>query len=133
MTDALQSFKPLRAVHGNIDDKQLQALFPADQSFVCEGMRVFMTHIAGKPPAYNARVVRQLKSERPDILIGGHSHILLIRRDPAFGNMLFINPGAAGHHGFHKMRTLVRFEITHGALRQMEVIELGRRGALPRA
>jgi uncharacterized protein len=40
-------------------------------------------------------------------------------------NMLCMNPGAAGKHGFHKLRTLLRFHIKDKALSNLEVIELG--------
>ncbi len=38
--------------------------------------------------------------------------------------MLHINPGAAGKYGFHKVRTLVRFNIDAGTFSDLEVIEL---------
>lgn len=50
VTQQLQQLKPLRAVYGNIDDKNLQAVYPEDVWFDCEGMRIWMTHIAGPPP-----------------------------------------------------------------------------------
>jgi hypothetical protein len=126
----LEKFKPLRAVFGNIDDKDLQARFPEDLHFMCEGLSVWMTHIGGAPPNYNPRVKKKLKEKSPDIFICGHSHILRIKRDPAFNNMLYINPGAAGQQGFHIMRTIVRFEVIGPEIKSMEVIELGKRGAL---
>ena len=130
VTDSLQAFKPLRAVHGNIDNQALCIQFPEDNRFECEGMKILITHIAGKPPSYNPRVKKLLQYGRPDLLICGHSHMLLIKRDPAQNNMLFINPGAAGNHGFHRVKTLVRFEIQRGAITSMEVIELGKRGTI---
>jgi putative phosphoesterase len=130
VTDSLLSFKPLRAVHGNIDSKELCIQFPENNQFVCEGMRVLITHIAGKPPSYNPRVKKLLSLTRPDIFICGHSHLLLIKRDPTQNNMLFINPGAAGNHGFHRVKTLVRFEINNAVISNMEVIELGKRGVI---
>ena len=131
VTDALRSFKPVRAVHGNIDSKELCIQFPEDLQFTCEGMKILITHIAGKPPSYNPRVRKLLQHELPDILICGHSHLLLIKRDPAQGNLLFINPGAAGNHGFHRVKTLVRFDIHERVISNMEVIELGKRGTIP--
>jgi hypothetical protein len=89
-----------------------------------------MTHIGGKPPHYNPRVKRLLLQQAPDLFICGHSHILLVHRDVKFNNMLFVNPGAAGNHGFHKTKTIIRFEIEAGNIRNMEVVELGKRGAL---
>jgi predicted phosphodiesterase len=71
-----------------------------------------------------------LQEKQNDIFICGHSHILKIARDPQFNNMLFINPGAAGNHGFHHMKTLVRFEIINREIKNLEVIEIGKRGAI---
>lgn len=132
VVNALADFKPLRAVYGNIDDQALQARFPEDLRFMCEGVDVWITHIGGVPPNYNPRVKKMLKATAPpNIFICGHSHILRIKRDAAFSNMLYINPGAAGNHGFHAMKTLIRFDINGKEIGNMEVIELGKRGALP--
>jgi hypothetical protein len=43
---------------------------------------------------------------------------------------LHINPGAAGRHGWHLMRTLVRFGVEGAKIIDLEVIELGKRGSL---
>jgi len=126
----LELFKPVRAVFGNIDDRTLQAKLPEDLWFTCEGLSVWMTHIGGVPPNYNPRVKKILAERVPDIFICGHSHILRIRKDPKYNNMLYLNPGAAGNHGFHHMKTLVRFELAQKEIRNMKVIELGKRGVL---
>lgn len=129
--ERLQAFRPVRAVFGNIDSRMLQTSLPEDLFFTCEGVEVWMTHIGGVPPNYNPRIKKILRSRTPpDIFICGHSHILRVKRDPGFNNMLYINPGAAGNHGFHAMKTLVRFTIDKGQVGNMEVIELGKRGAL---
>ncbi len=130
LADELERFKPLKAVFGNIDDREIQTRFAEDLHFDCEGLNMWMTHIGGAPPNYNPRVKKILKqSSPPDIFICGHSHILRIAKDPAF-NTLYINPGAAGNHGFHPMKTLVRFEIISKEIKKLEVIELGKRGQL---
>jgi len=126
----LAAFKPLRAVYGNIDEREIRDRYPEDLFFDCEDLRVWMTHIGGAPPRYNPRVKKILPVRKPDIFICGHSHILRIAKDPAQNGMLYINPGAAGNHGFHHMKTLVRFEIEGRDVKNMQVIELGRRGAL---
>jgi putative phosphoesterase len=131
VTTQLQNFKPLRAVFGNIDNKELQSKFPEDLKFTCEGIKVLMTHIGGTPPKYNPRVRALLTEFYPELFICGHSHILSIKRDTQLNNMLFVNPGAAGNHGFHRMKTLVRFSIDSGKISNMEVIELGKRGTIP--
>jgi uncharacterized protein len=127
---ALEAIRPVRAVSGNIDGPEIQARFPENLRFECEGLSVWLTHIAGSPPRYNPRVRKELSSNVPDVLICGHSHILKVGRDAAYGNMLFVNPGAAGNHGFHAIKTLIRFSIVKGTIKEMEVVELGKRGAL---
>ena len=44
-----------------------------------------------------------------------------------------MNPGAAGISGFHKIRTLLRFDLSEGKIQNLEAIELGLRGALSNA
>ena len=130
VADLLAEFKPLRAVFGNIDDKKLQSRFPEDLRFTCEELNVWITHIGGVPPRYNPRVKKILTEDPPDLFICGHSHILRIIKDPAMNNMVYINPGAAGNHGFHHIKTLVRFNVKKKEIQNLEVIEMGRRGAI---
>ena len=118
-----------RAVYGNIDDHRIRSVYPENLIFSCEGIRVLMTHIAGYPGRYNARVRKLLTAHRPDLMICGHSHILKVQKDPKLGHWHF-NPGAVGHHGFHHVRTMLRFEIKDGQIDQLAVIELGKRGRL---
>jgi putative phosphoesterase len=125
----LEKVKPVRAVFGNIDDKDIQVKFPEDLWLDMEGFSILITHIAGVPPNYNPRLKKILKERSPDILICGHSHILKIIRDKA-RNLIFINPGAAGQQGFHHIRTLVRFTLHQKEIQNMEVIELGKRGKI---
>jgi hypothetical protein len=40
---------------------------------------------------------------------------------------LHLNPGAAGKQGWHKVRTLQRFDIEEGKIQNLEVIELATR------
>lgn len=129
VTDELAKWKPLRAVWGNIDDTRTRADFPEHQRFTMEGVRVWITHIGGKPPKYDPNVIGALRSSPPDLFICGHSHICSVQFDKAL-NCLFMNPGAAGRHGWHTVRTVLRFTLAAGKINDLEVIELGKRGAL---
>lgn len=122
----LESVKPLRAVYGNIDGHQIRAAVPEDLWFTVEGLSVWITHIGGYPPKYNKRTREILKEKSPDLMICGHSHILKIISDPK-NNLLHINPGAAGIQGFHRIKTLVRFDINAAKIENLQVIELGKR------
>ena len=130
LLNELKDFKPVRAVFGNIDGNDVTSQYPEDLRFTCEGVEVWMTHIAGSPPRYNPRIKKELSLRVPHMLICGHSHILRIKRDPTYNNMLYLNPGAAGNHGFHSIKTIVRFTLENAAVSAMEVIELGKRGAI---
>ncbi len=127
---ALEKFKPFKAVFGNIDELDLRTRFPEDLWWECEGFTLWMTHIGGAPPNYNPRIKNVLQSKVPTIFICGHSHILRVKKDPHYNNMLYLNPGAAGNQGFHHIKTLIRFELLSGEIKNMEVIELGTRGAI---
>lgn len=124
--DELSKFRPLKAVYGNIDGHQLRRVAPEYLYFESEGLKVYMTHIGGAPGKYNSSVKSYLLSHKTDLFICGHSHILKVIYDKNF-NLLHINPGAAGNHGFHQVKTLVRFEIEQGKPQNMEIIELGKR------
>jgi uncharacterized protein len=126
--DQLNGFKPTVGVYGNIDGQDVRIVLKENLIIEREGLTIFMTHIGGSPGKYNARVKQQLVLHKPDIFVCGHSHILRVVSDTAFNNMLHLNPGAAGKEGFHKMRTLLRFEINDKKISQMQVIELGLRG-----
>jgi putative phosphoesterase len=123
---ALQSFKPLKGVYGNIDDQAIRSQFPEQLVFMCEGVKVLMRHIGGAPPKYNPETRQALLQEHPQLFISGHSHILKIIYDEKM-NCLHMNPGAAGKQGWHKMKTLIRFVIDGNDIQQCEVIELGKR------
>ena len=130
--DELKSINPVRAVYGNIDSHKLRQQAPEILSFNCEGVSVLMIHIAGYPGRYNAKVKQLIETKRPKLFICGHSHILKVMHDKKFGH-LHMNPGAAGISGFHKVRTLLRFELEFGQIKNLEAIELGLRGALTNA
>ena len=124
LAERLQEFKPLRIVYGNIDGGIFREKFPLDERFECEGMDIWMTHIGGYPGRYNKRVRAILEKNPPDVFICGHSHILKVMPDKKH-DLLHINPGACGIYGIHKVKTIIRFAIDNGKIKDMEAIELG--------
>jgi len=129
LADRLAAFKPFRAVYGNIDGGDIRREYPLDLHFKCEEVKVWLTHIGGYPGRYSKRIKDQLKEVNPDLFICGHSHILKVMPDPKY-QLLHINPGAAGVHGFHQVKTLIRFTIDGTEIKDLQVIEMGRRGAI---
>jgi len=126
VTDCIKKLKPLRAVYGNIDDATARLEFPLHNRFLCEQVDVWITHIGGYPGKYNINIREEIKANPPKIFIAGHSHILKVQYDKKLQS-LHLNPGAAGKHGFHKVRTMLRFEINDSDIKNMEIIELEQR------
>lgn len=123
ITDRLAGNFNLRAVYGNIDGGELRMMFPEVLVFDCDGVKTVMTHIGGYPGHYDPRIREVLYRENPHLFVCGHSHILKVMYDKKL-QCLHINPGAAGRYGFHKMRTVVRFVIEKGNIKELEVLEL---------
>lgn len=130
VADQLEAFKPFRAVYGNIDGDKLRIRYPEDQIFTMEGVSVWMTHIGGYPPRYSSRVKTAIVKYNPKLFICGHSHILKIMPDPKRPGSICINPGAAGRHGFHQEKTIVRFELKNQRIENLEVVKLGKRAKI---
>jgi len=123
--DAMARIAPVKAVFGNIDDHKMRCELPETIEWEVNGLKFFMIHIGGRPGRYASGVRRLLQEKQPDIFICGHSHLLRVEKDTSWGG-LYINPGAAGKHGFHKVRTLLRFDVNSGIIENLEVVELER-------
>jgi len=125
VTDSLLKIKPLKAVFGNIDGAEARAQFKENERFMCEDVDVWITHIGGYPGRYDKRIRDQIRANPPKLFICGHSHILKVIPDKKL-NLLHMNPGAAGKHGFHNVRTMLRFKIDGERIFDLEVIEMKR-------
>lgn len=123
---SLRLVSKVECVYGNIDDQSIRIEFPEWKLLSIAGVNILLIHIAGSIGRYNQKVRSLLAKHSPDVLICGHSHILKIIRDDAY-RVLHINPGAAGIHGFHKVRTLIRVKAEDGKLKDLRVVELGPR------
>ena len=121
--EEIEKVSKIRAVYGNIDGADIRKEFPMNNIFTLENVKVFITHIGGYPGRYEKRVREEISRIRPKLFISGHSHILKVQFDKKFG-LLHMNPGAAGKYGFHKVRTLLRFKLDSGEIKDLEVIEL---------
>ena len=123
--DKLNEISKVKAVYGNIDNHQIRITLASELFFKCEGVNIYMTHIGGYPGKYSKTVKEKIKRTKPDIFICGHSHILKVMNDK-INNLLFINPGAAGNHGIHQVKTIVQFTIDEKNISDLKIIELKR-------
>ena len=125
VVDEIKKVTTLRAVYGNIDNSKIRAEYAEDLRFKIEDMKIWITHIGGYPNKYNLRIRQEINYNPPDVFICGHSHILKVINDNKL-NLLHINPGAIGKHGFQQVRTMIRFQIIKSKIQNLEVIEFKR-------
>jgi uncharacterized protein len=118
--------KTNRIVFGNIDNHLIRVRTNEYLIFELAGMKILMIHIAGPFGKYTPQTRQLIKDYQPGILVCGHSHILKVAFDKHH-QLLYMNPGACGNHGFHKVRTVLRFQIKEGKPLNLDVIELGSR------
>lgn len=124
LLERLRSIGPkLRAVKGNIDHGEVARLCPELSVFTVDDVKVLLTHVGGYPGRYAPGIERMLSDEKINLMVCGHSHILKVIPDKKL-NLLHVNPGAAGYHGWQKFRTLVRLSIDKGSITDLEVIHL---------
>ena len=126
LAQEIADFRPLKAVWGNIDTQDIRFEYPEKHIFDCEGMKIFMIHIGGYPGRYARGVREQLKTEKPDVFICGHSHRVKAVHDEKL-NLLHFNPGACGLEGIHYEKTIMRFTIEKGEMSQFQICRLGER------
>ncbi|WP_234111718.1 MULTISPECIES: metallophosphoesterase family protein [Chryseobacterium] len=126
VSEELEKIRPLRGVYGNIDNDKIRKIFPEVLRFTCENVEVLMIHIGGYPGKYSPAAKKEISENPPNLFISGHSHILKAMYDDK-NQLLHLNPGAAGNQGWHKVRTMMRFEITNDSIENLEIIELGLR------
>lgn len=120
----LQEIAPTFAVWGNIDTRDQQTLLPENLFLTREGLVFLITHIAGSPKRFRKEVTQLLNNRKTDVLICGHSHIVKVIKTPL---ALYVNPGAAGKQGFHKVRTIMKMTLQNKKITNLELIELGKR------
>jgi putative phosphoesterase len=129
LCDQIKALKPFKAVFGNIDGAEIRSGYPENLIFECEAVKILITHIGGYPGKYPTRIKQLLLEHRPKLFICGHSHILKVMFDKTL-NLLHINPGACGVHGFHTVKTAVQFEIDGAEIKNLAIIETGKRTSL---
>ena len=125
--DSIAAFKPLKGVYGNCDGQDIRLVYPEYQCFECEGTRVLMMHIGGRPGKYDFKARELIGRYWPELFVCGHSHILMVKNDPKAG-LLYINPGACGLQGWQVERTALRVHIDEGKIHDMELFRVPRNG-----
>lgn len=115
--------KVCRIVWGNADPQSMRLRYAKQLEFTLEGVSVRMQHIGGYPGRWPRDLYASLQRNTPTLFVCGHSHICKAVFDHNL-HMLVLNPGAAGTYGQQAVRTLMRFVLEEGQIKDLEVIEL---------
>ena len=118
-----------RGVYGNIDNHVLRRSLSEFEIFEVDELKVLLIHIAGSSKNLSFKVKSLIKTHKPHVLVCGHSRILKVEYLKS-KSILYLNPGAAGKNGFHKIRTMIKFEIINKTIENMNIIELGKRSKI---
>ena len=65
VVEELEKNYALRAVFGNIDNHEIRAMIPEHNYFELEGVKVLITHIAGRPGKYYRQGAEALENKSP--------------------------------------------------------------------
>ena len=108
----LESYGPVVAVHGNVDEPDVRGVLPGTVTVDVGGEMIGLVHDAGPAKGRLARLRRQF----PDAaaVVFGHSHIPLHERDPD-GFQIF-NPGSPTARRRAPAHTMGMATVGHGAL-----------------
>ena len=88
----LKALREVKAVHGNMDSRELKSILPAKEIVEARNKRIGMTHGSGAPWGIEERVRKVFESDRIDIIVYGHSHR---SQNQVINDILFFNPGKA--------------------------------------
>ena len=88
----LKRLGEVKAVHGNMDSRELKAELPVKEIVETKDKRIGITHGSGAPWGIEERIRKTFESNRVDIIVYGHSHR---SQNKVIDDILFFNPGKA--------------------------------------
>jgi putative phosphoesterase len=116
----LETYGPVVAVHGNVDDAEVRAAVPASAAVTVDGATIALTHDAGPAKGRLARMRRRFPDA--DAVVFGHSHIPLHER--AEDGFQIFNPGSPTERRRSPAHTMGIAQVNGGRV-SFELIVLG--------
>ena len=92
LLNELKQLNEVKAVHGNMDSRELKSVLPIKEIVETKDKRIGITHGSGAPWRIEERVRKVFESDRIDIIVYGHSHR---PQNKVINDVLFFNPGKA--------------------------------------
>lgn len=112
--EVIAGIKEVKAVHGNMDDRDITRRFPRSQVLVLDGVKIGLFHGEGPPHTIVEKVEMEFKSQKLDVFIFGHSHQPLNEKK---SSVLYFNPGSPNDKIFapycsYGMLDIVKGQVT---------------------
>lgn len=92
LLNELRQLREVKAVHGNMDSRELKTALPPKETVEIGNRRIGITHGSGAPRGIEERIRKMFESDPIDIIIYGHSHR---SQNKVINDILFLNPGKA--------------------------------------
>lgn len=108
------------AVSGNMDDYDVFDMAPQTRILKAESKKIAIIHGWGSKDGLAQRILERFRSDSPDIIIFGHTHMPFWGR---VNDVMMFNPGSVSRNVFPRGRTVGLLEI-NGDLVEARFIEL---------
>ena len=102
-----------------MDPYELRNMYPESLQLEIEGYKICMTHGAGSRFRIENRILDRFISEKPDIIIFGHSHVY---HNDIKNGVLRLNPGAVCES--MKRRSIALLKLENGKEPEVERISV---------
>lgn len=112
--DQLKKISKVEAVSGNMDLPKAQAALEKKRVLDVAGKKLCLMHGYGNPDGLIDVLKKEFFSQKPDIIIFGHSHVPM---NKYIDGVLFFNPGSATDTVFAPCRSYGIIEIEKGEIK----------------
>jgi uncharacterized protein len=114
VVEELQKIAKTEAVCGNMDLPKAQASLEKKKILKVEDKKIGLMHGYGNPDMLVNALKEEFFSQKPDIIIFGHSHVPM---NKVIEGVLFFNPGSATDTVFAPYRSYGIIEIDKGVIK----------------
>ena len=101
----LESFAPVAAVHGNMDEPELRASLPGQRVVEAEDLRIGLVHDARGAAGRHERLLAAFPA--CDVIAYGHTHLPEMKK---VGETWILNPGSPTERRRASHRTMIVLE-----------------------
>jgi len=115
---AFEAYAPVDGVAGNNDVREVASRFGWRKRLNLGGVRIGIVHGHGMGGTTESRARQAFRNEKVDVILFGHSHVPLIRRD---GDVLLFNPGSPTARRRQPYHSFGVWDITDGKLHARHV------------